>query len=272
MANRLQAAGISYLATSSLTSAGQGRVTVLLHGIGSAAESWNQQLEAAAQAKATAMAWDAPGYGESEFLESSQPNAADYAQRLWHWLDTINVGSNIHLVGHSLGALIAVQAVVQKPQRVEQLTLLSPALGYGESSATQQQQVLTQRIGTLETLGAEGMAEKRSAAMLSNNASPQMVNEVRKLMARVSKRGYSQAVHMLVTGELIADLHTIRLLLPSLKIQVASGDADTITPPERCYMAAQAVDTPLISLGPIGHACAIEAPHTINQLIGFSHG
>jgi pimeloyl-ACP methyl ester carboxylesterase len=272
MAHRRFAAGVSYLASQPENVVGDEIVTVLLHGIGSAAESWSQQLMAASEIHASVFAWDAPGYGQSEFLAANQPTAVDYAKRLWQWLEVIAANNKIHLVGHSLGALIATQAAVQKPQRIAQLTLLSPALGYAESSATQQQQVLSQRIGALETLGPKGLAEKRSAAMLSKNATEQMVSEVQTLMARINHRGYSQAVHLLVAGELIADLHTVKLLLPQLKILVACGDADTITPPERCYMAAQATDTPLISLGPIGHACAIEAPHTINQLLGFSHG
>jgi pimeloyl-ACP methyl ester carboxylesterase len=272
MADRRFAAGVSYLATQPKKMAADEIVTVLLHGIGSAAESWSQQLAAASQVHAATLAWDAPGYGQSEFLESNQPGVADYATRLWDWLEALDIKANIHIVGHSLGALIAAQAAVQKPQRIARLTLLSPALGYAESSAIEQQQVLRQRIETLQTLGPKGMAEKRGAAMLSKNATDQMVSEVKTLMARVTQRGYSQAVHMLVAGDLIADLHIIKLLIPNLNIQVASGDADTITPPERCYLAAQAVNTPLISLGPVGHACAIEAPYTINQLLGFSHG
>src|SRR2546429_10027606 len=45
---------------------GAGQALVLLHGIGSSSAGWLCQLESLAGYRL--IAWDAPGYGESEFL------------------------------------------------------------------------------------------------------------------------------------------------------------------------------------------------------------
>jgi pimeloyl-ACP methyl ester carboxylesterase len=45
---------------------------VLLHGIGSGATSWVRQLEAFG-GRFRVLAWDAPGYGESDPLPAAQP-------------------------------------------------------------------------------------------------------------------------------------------------------------------------------------------------------
>jgi pimeloyl-ACP methyl ester carboxylesterase len=37
------------------------------------------------------LAWDAPGYGQSEPLPDSQPTPQAYAQRLWAWLDALGL-------------------------------------------------------------------------------------------------------------------------------------------------------------------------------------
>ena len=86
---------------------------VLLHGIGSASASWLAQLQQATDASGPThhlLAWDAPGYGASTALPMGAPCAADYAARMWHWLDALGVAQPITLVGHSLGALMAASA------------------------------------------------------------------------------------------------------------------------------------------------------------------
>ena len=46
-----------------------------------------------ARADAQLLAWDAPGYGQSDRLEQPQPQAEAYAQRLWAWLDALHPGT-----------------------------------------------------------------------------------------------------------------------------------------------------------------------------------
>ena len=104
--------------------AGQGGpVLVLLHGIGSASGSWVAQLDALS-ATHTVLAWDAPGYGQSEPLPDSQPTAHAYAQRLWAWLDALGLHESLTLVGHSLGALMATAAAGEQSARVRSQVLL----------------------------------------------------------------------------------------------------------------------------------------------------
>src|SRR5690349_16175543 len=71
---RRKSKNISYRET------GAGQALVLLHGIGSSSAGWLVQLETLAGYRL--IAWDAPGYGESDFLTSEKPKAADYAQAL----------------------------------------------------------------------------------------------------------------------------------------------------------------------------------------------
>ena len=100
---------------------------VLLHGIGSASASWAYQLAAAAASPAhQVLAWDAPGYGASTPVGPLEPQASDYAARLWAWLDALSCHSPVVLVGHSLGALMAASAAQAQPGRVAGLLLLSP--------------------------------------------------------------------------------------------------------------------------------------------------
>jgi pimeloyl-ACP methyl ester carboxylesterase len=238
---------------------------VLLHGIGSASSSWVLQLEAAQQRPLRVLAWDAPGYGGSDPVSSDWPRAGDYAERLWAWLDALEVKAPITLVGHSLGAIMAARAAVQAPQRVQRLVLLAPASGYGNAEPAQREQKLRDRLTTLERLGPRGMAQARAAAMLSPGAPAELVDAVRDNMSQVNPSGYTQAARMLAHGTLSSDLAQL-----NLPLVVASGHADSITIPASCQDVAQAGGVAWNDLGSVGHACPLEAPGAVNALLGLN--
>lgn len=243
---------------------------VLLHGIGSASANWLMQLRRASDAQGPAshvLAWDAPGYGDSDALPMAHPAAADYAARLWAWLDALGEQAQrpFTLVGHSLGALMAAAAVVQRPERVRQLVLLAPAQGYARAEAAVREKKLSDRLASLAELGPAGMARKRAGAMLSPQAGTEQVALVEHIMAAIRPHGYTQAAHMLSGGDLAADLAQIRC-----PVLVASGSADAITPADGCMTLARQAGIPYATLGAVGHSCALEAADQVNALIGLA--
>lgn len=248
-------------------SAGATVTHVLLHGIGSASASWLAQLQQAASSAHPAshvLAWDAPGYGASTALPMAAPQAADYASRLWQWLDVLHVIEPVTLVGHSLGALMAAAAVRQQPARIARLVLLAPASGYARASTEIREKKLADRLANLAALGPAGMAHKRAGAMLSSDASAPQLAFVQYVMAQIDPAGYTQAARMLAGGDLLSDLRA-----STCSRLVASGDADTITPPPGCQAAAHDAGAPYRSLGAVGHSCALQAADLVNRLVGL---
>ena len=120
------------------------------------------------------------------------------------------------------------------------------------------------RLDNLARLGPAGMAAARAAAMLSPQARPEWVDAVRETMAQIDPAGYAQAARMLSVGRLCDDVRAL-----TLPVQVASGEADTITPPAACDSVAQAAGQTRISLGSVGHACALEGAAQIQPLLGW---
>jgi len=101
---------------------------VLLHGIGSAGRSFEHQINAFSP-RFKVLAWDAPGYGGSTELPVDHPTASDYAIELVKLLDERGI-KRCHLLGHSLGCLIAARFMAIRPDRVQTLTLCSVATGH----------------------------------------------------------------------------------------------------------------------------------------------
>jgi pimeloyl-ACP methyl ester carboxylesterase len=233
---------------------------VLLHGIGSGAASWLQQFEVLGATRQV-LAWDAPGYGVSTPVAPASPNASDYAAVLCNWLDALRI-ERCMLVGHSLGAIIAGAFAAANPRRVAGLLLISPAAGYGAAAPDVREPKRDQRLAMLAELGPAGLAEKRSANMLSQHADDTTRAWVRWNMARIVPQGYAQATHLLANADLAADLSQFHG-----RINVAVGAEDAITPPSACERLAQAARTPLQVVPRAGHAGYIEAADTYTAII-----
>ena len=106
-------------------SVGEGPVTVLVHGLGGFAESWRRTVTALGS-RCRVIAFDLPGFGQS-----SKPNRpytlVFFRQVLEELLETLDVGK-ARLVGHSLGGAVALVYALARPERVERLALLAPAV------------------------------------------------------------------------------------------------------------------------------------------------
>jgi pimeloyl-ACP methyl ester carboxylesterase len=101
---------------------GRGPAVVLVHGLGGFAESWRHNIGSLA-ARATVYAIDLPGFGRSAKPPAAY-SLAFFARTLHAFLDGVGI-TQASLVGHSLGAAVAVTYALTRPARVERLALLS---------------------------------------------------------------------------------------------------------------------------------------------------
>ncbi len=244
--------GISY------RESGSGQALVLLHGIGSSSASWLFQLESLSGYRL--IAWDAPGYGESDFLSKPKPQPADYAQALHEFLDRLLL-KDVVLVGNSLGCLMAASYAAAHAGRVRSMILLGPAAGHSGDMKKGEE-----RLRQLEELGPEGLAEKRSPSLVGKGSPPVALELVRWSQRRIRPDGYRQAIHCLVQGRLADDARRF-----NKKVLVLCGSEDVITPEASCKTIANAFPrAEYRTLPGLGHAPHAEAPDTVNELIrGF---
>jgi pimeloyl-ACP methyl ester carboxylesterase len=106
---------------------GQGPPVLLLHGIGHSLRNWFRTMPVLTAAGFRAVAIDTPGFGYSEAPEALLDEAAT-AGFLAEFLDTFYL-DRVHVVGHSLGGALATVFALQRPERVNRLALVAPAVG-----------------------------------------------------------------------------------------------------------------------------------------------
>lgn len=234
---------------------------VFLHGIGSQSGSWAQQFAGLA-ARFRAIAWDAPGYGDSDPFETESPEAGEYAASLGSFLAELGIRRPV-IVASSLGALIATSYAAMRPDGIAGLVLLNPAGGYGLAEPSAREEKLAARLARLARLGPRGMAENLPSGMLSEGASNTARGIASWSQARIDPHGYAQAARMLAHGTLVKD--ALRYDGPVL---VVAASADTITPVQDCEKIARAFPRATFQTldGP-GHLSYVESPDIVNALI-----
>ena len=252
------AAGLSYLACDG------GTPIVLLHGIGSNAQSFVPLMQAFEE-RFAALAWDAPGYGASQPLAVDWPDASDYAAALDRLLAHLRLSRCI-LVGHSLGALVAARFALVSPSRVAALFLVSPALGHGTEKGGTLPPAVSARIQELDRLGEEKFAAARAPGLIADAASrPDVLQMVERAMAAVRRPGYDQAARLLAGGRLLEDAAKV-----NVPTAVLVGAQDRITPPANARRVFDALRGPshvYREIADAGHAVCQEQPAEVARAI-----
>lgn len=239
---------------------GQGKPLVLLHGISSGSGSWIKQLQDLGQ-HFHILAWDAPGYGASDALDTAEPKATEYATRLKDLLDALNL-TDIILVGHSLGALQAAAFNALYPEYVNALVLANVAQGYKGFDAQKQQEVFEKRPKMLKALGATGMAQSRGPHLVSN-ASSESLALIEAVMQEISLTGFTQASYLLAY-----DCIQSYLQEQQKNTHVVMGMSDGITPAQDIQaLADQFQLKQCYEIADAGHLSYLDQAAQFNQIL-----
>lgn len=232
---------------------GVGPTVVLLHGISSGAASWEPLAPLLPGCRL--LAWDAPGYGESQPLAEGEPAAADYAARIDAWLDALGVERCV-LVGHSLGAMMACAYVALRPERLAGVILADPAQGYRDADDAKRDAVYRSRWPLLVKQGPDAYADERAPRLLRDGAREDDLARVREGIKRLNVSGFAQANWMLANDALEG---YVGGAMP-VPARVLCGDEDRITPPEDAQALATRLGLTYHGIARAGHVSYIDAP------------
>jgi pimeloyl-ACP methyl ester carboxylesterase len=101
---------------------------VFVHGLAGSSTNWTD-LAGLLSTRASGVAVDLPGFGRSEPTRSRTYDPAALTDALLCWLaGRREERGPVHLVGNSLGGLIAMSVAARHPELVRSLTLVSPAM------------------------------------------------------------------------------------------------------------------------------------------------
>lgn len=232
---------------------GSGDVILFLHGVGGGAYSWMPQINSFAM-NYTAAAWDMPGYGKSRLSGGMTfPGLADALLAL---LDDRG-WEKVHLVGHSMGGMVAQEFAVGRQDRLRSLTLSATSPAFGRPDGDFQTKFVEARLAPLAAGGTMAdLARELVDTMMSADADPNGRQLAFDCMANMSADTYRAAVECIVTFEQRANLPGIAV--PTLAL---AGANDTNAPaPMMEKMAAKIRGCRYVCLPDLGHLANLEDP------------
>src|SRR3954447_9966417 len=97
---------------------------LMLHGYRSSANNWLPNPLSALAAEHHVIAPDLPGLGRSGEMPSY--GLPEYAVMLYAFLDALAIGA-VNLLGHSMGAQVAIAMAANRPHRINKLVLVDSA-------------------------------------------------------------------------------------------------------------------------------------------------
>ncbi len=246
----------------SYTSRGTGETAVvMLHGVGGGAAAWTPQLDAFAAAGYRAVAWDAPGYGATPTVEPY--DMAGLARALERLLEALPARRRV-LVGHSMGGMVAQEAMAAFPAKVDGLVLSATSPAFGKPGGDWQREFLAQRLGPLDA--GKTMADLAPAlvgGMVGTDPDPAGVRLATGTMARVASDTYRRALHAIVGFDRRDALAATRV--PTLAL---AGSRDGAAPPAVMEkMATRIPGAEYRVLAGCGHLANLERPRAFNEIV-----
>jgi pimeloyl-ACP methyl ester carboxylesterase len=211
---------------------------VFLHGVGGGRHGWAAQQAHVAALGWRSLAWDMPGYGDSPVV--TPYDFAQLAQALWQMLDAAHIDQAV-LVGHSMGAMVALQAWTQKPERIRGLLLAASSPAFGNSDGDFQKQFLAQRLAPLEAGKTMGdIADRLIPSMVAPGSTDPAMKPALVLahqsMSAVPPDTYRAALHALVQFEQRVALSTI-----TVPVLCLAAEHDRTAPPAVMDRMAQKI-------------------------------
>ena len=238
-----------------LRQAGEGRALVVLHGLGGSSKSWDRQLKDLANIRHV-IAWDCPGYGDSDDFPGGKPTCHDFAKTLLAALDAAGVG-DFDLVGHSMGGAVGPWVARLAPMRVGRVVLSATKVSFGADDPTSYDMRLAERRAMNDRM----FGEARAKGMVGE-ASP-VFDEVASIAGEIRETGYAATVSLLKGADNRAILPTIEQ--PTL---VIAGANDRIAPAPQTKAVAETVQGARLEIvADAGHAAYIEQPDAYNTLL-----
>lgn len=244
--------------------AGQGEPLVLLHGMSNNSQSWKKQMKEL-QEYYTVIAWDAPGYGQSSDPQEEFRHFSHFADVLKEFIEELHYDS-IYLLGHSMGAAIALDFCHRFPSMVKALIIADATRGSAALSKDENETRLKNRLNAIETMEPHEIAKRRVEALLAPQAAEEVRNEAEKIMSQVRLAGYRSVAYSLYHVNQMNFLSSIST--PTL---VICGELDSVTPVSESRVFHENILNSEFSIIPgTGHLCYQEDPASFNrQVLNF---
>jgi pimeloyl-ACP methyl ester carboxylesterase len=241
---------------------GAGPAIIFFHGLGGNSASWQPQFAAFGK-RHRVVAWDMPGFGNSDLLAVQPASTRDYSIMARRLMDAVGI-ERACAVATSYGTVILADLARSNPGRIGAMVFACGVTGMGHLEREARARLRSVRRAEIEGMGQRKFAEMRNSTYLAQGMPPALVARVIELAGSANPEGYLQAYGALTESDIFPLLSEINV--PAL---VISGADDRIAPARDCERVAQALPRADYHCIPSsGHYVNLEQAETFNRLVG----
>ncbi|MEO8677588.1 MAG: alpha/beta fold hydrolase [Vicinamibacterales bacterium] len=237
---------------------GAGEPVLLIHGLGSSTRDWAPQIDALAT-RFTVVAFDVRGHGRSGKPDQrySVKLFADDTAALIRALGL----APVHVVGISMGGMIAFQLAVDAPGLVRTLVIVNSGPEM-QIRTVAQRLMIWSRITTVRLFGMRKMGEVLATRLLPKPEHAGLRTTFVERWAANEPRAYLSSLRALVNWSVLEHLPSI-----SHPVLVMAADQDYTPVALKQAYTAQLPHGELVVIEDARHFMPIERPHEFNEAV-----
>jgi 3-oxoadipate enol-lactonase len=233
---------------------------LLLHGLGADGTSWTLQLPALAEAGFRPIAPDAPGFGQSRY-DGRGWTVRGVAAQLAAMLEELHTGP-VHVVGLSMGGVIAQQFALDFPQLTRKLVLASTFSVLRPENLNGWFYFL-QRFLVVNTLGLPAQAKVVARRLFPEEQNAPLREMLIRIISQADPRAYRKAMFCLGTFD--SRKWLANLVAPTLV--VTGADDTTVSPARQKLLVGGIPGARQIVIPSAGHAVSIDQAEAFNRAL-----
>ena len=233
----------------------QGIPIIFIHGVGLNHKIWKPQFDVFEN---TIVAYDILGHGQTP-LESSNLSFDNFSRQLLNLIDELNF-KKIHLVGFSIGSLIARNFAENYNERLESLTLLCSIF----KRSKEQQQIVDDRFELSKksrSLSKQALKRWFTDEYILQN--PKIHEEVSSMLNENNMEDFLKIYELFVKHKDNEKFENIKV-----KTLIMTGEFDSGSTPEMSKNLSKCIKNSKVKIIKNGkHLCSIECADEVNHAI-----
>ena len=235
-----------------------GNVIIFLHGLGVSSRDWTEQVDYFCH-HWRVIAPDFRGHGASDKPDSHY-DISVHAKDVLGLMDQLDI-DRAHLVGLSMGGMVAFQIAAIAPQRLKSMTIINsgPALPDNTFAA---KKMLWTRVLSVHLLGMHRYARKVAESMFPGEGREALIDIFTRQIASNPKKVYLKNLKSLFGWGVLEHLADIEV--PTLML---TGDRDYSPVALKQAVVDAMKNAKLVVIADTGHGTPIEKPGETNEAI-----
>ena len=241
-------------------SGGSGQPIICLHGIGGNDSSFSSQVTGLGN-DFRVIAWNMPGYSGSIALDDI--TFESLSNSLINFMDALDI-SSAHIIGQSIGGMLAQEMAIRHPHRVISLTLIATSAAFGGRDDSFKDSFLAARLAPLDAgKTMSELANEFVPEITGSMASQEALREAVDAMADVPESTYRQIITCLTSFDRRDDQHLL-----TMPVCLVAGELDQNAPAASMQkMANHIPHSQFHIVEKAGHLVNSEASDMVNVII-----